>query len=817
MFHFLKRFAFYNAIYVKKIIIPETVTTVQTYAFQNCNLLKSAGPIGSGCNIEFGWTTRMPSYAFHSANYLETVIIPSTLTTIRDRSFAYCSSLKYIDLPESCVTIEVEGLRGCTSLECIAIRAGNINIQAEALTGDTNLRRVYFSNSTPPKSTSTFVNITSGEAFVWVPEGSKSAYETFFSGKGYTVKEGEDFSLLLEYLDNSALLSIAQTEHWIPTGESTLTTLDVAQVTTFENIDFSNITALGELPYFKALTSIPDDCFYGSTLAGDITIPSNITSIGDSAFKGTAITNINIPNATLTEDSFADCLYLKRVDLGEDVNWATGENPFTGLGRNTKFYVNEDNENIKNSNYNDSILSANGTVFRTGSAACGIPKEVTTIESKAFKNSQKTQIVISDNITTVGADAFSGCNFNKVFCRKLTPPNFTISGTTLYIESDYISAYQTAWPNFTYYKAYKTIEMPSYRRYHIEDIDEWTADYKRLTWVGSSYNVREVDTELSVADVGGYDYMVGNGNWGNYNGNYMISAGSNNLFSVFYSGNGGGFKYPYLRGKELKSFSGNCYKLEQMMKFRFLEGDRVYFQTCKTSSESITATSKPPLTENNNIWLISNTNAGNGYAANQFKIYEAKFYGKTKNGYCSDIALSHLIPVQRRSDNKNGLYDIIRKRFFTSASGESMNAVSAIWRGDTKTKANLDWTNTVNTSSNLDARYFVDPWWGNRTSACWYIGEPGGTFTLSISNIKSGAVIVLMLTEKEGFGESHNYGVNPWDTNMNFLELHRNDDPITTKSKKLTKEVWSVRPYVRLYMWGVSNAYNDIDWSFTYE
>ena len=60
-------------------------------------LLTTAGPIGSGCDVEFGWTTEIPARAFVGLNNsLVAAYIPATVTGIGYEAFYSCYDLRDI-------------------------------------------------------------------------------------------------------------------------------------------------------------------------------------------------------------------------------------------------------------------------------------------------------------------------------------------------------------------------------------------------------------------------------------------------------------------------------------------------------------------------------------------------------------------------------------------------------------------------------------------------------------------------------------------------------------------------------------------------
>ena len=136
------------------IYIPASVTSIggivdgyATGAFGECPLLKTAGPKGSGCNIEFGWTTAIPQGAFCDCFYLESVTIPDGITTIGNSAFAYCEGLTDIYMPDSVTSVGYDAFLYCTGLKNIRLSQNLTSISDGMFFYCPGLTQIYIPDS----------------------------------------------------------------------------------------------------------------------------------------------------------------------------------------------------------------------------------------------------------------------------------------------------------------------------------------------------------------------------------------------------------------------------------------------------------------------------------------------------------------------------------------------------------------------------------------------------------------------------------------------------------------------------------------------
>lgn len=127
--------AFWGCTNLSHVLIPSSVREFRDDAasyeygvgdpiFADCPLT-SAGPIGSGCDIEFGWTDSIPESAFLGCRNLTDVSIPEGIKSIGQDAFAI-SGLTEVEIPETVIRINEGAFARCRSLNNISVASGNV-------------------------------------------------------------------------------------------------------------------------------------------------------------------------------------------------------------------------------------------------------------------------------------------------------------------------------------------------------------------------------------------------------------------------------------------------------------------------------------------------------------------------------------------------------------------------------------------------------------------------------------------------------------------------------------------------------------------
>lgn len=171
------------------------------------------------------------------------------------------------------------------------------------------------------------------------------------------------------------------------------------------------------------VTSIGDGAFYGSGIT-EIDIPNNITSIGREAFKNSSIVTVTgLEGVTqMRESAFNDCTKLTSITLPDKITEIV-DNAFDGCSSLEKVtvpagvtiirdYAFRGCSSLKSVTLNEGLITIAGSAFR-GCSSLGsvtIPSTIKIINMGAFLDCiSLTSVTIGGGVTTIGNSAFEGC------------------------------------------------------------------------------------------------------------------------------------------------------------------------------------------------------------------------------------------------------------------------------------------------------------------------------------------------------------------------------------------------------------------------
>jgi len=120
---------------------------------------------------------------------LTSIIIPNSVTTIGQEAFEDCTSLTSVIIGNSVTSIDITAFRGCTGL-----------------------KEIHSKNSTPPRlGSNCFANVNKTTCILYVPKGSKNAYQLASQWKDFTniIEEGDETAINIINKDKITIQSIS--------------------------------------------------------------------------------------------------------------------------------------------------------------------------------------------------------------------------------------------------------------------------------------------------------------------------------------------------------------------------------------------------------------------------------------------------------------------------------------------------------------------------------------------------------------------------------------------------------------------------------
>ena len=360
--------------------------------------------------------------SFYNCKKLEKIVIPNSVNWIGQSAFGYCQSLTDVIIPDNVTAIYADAFSHCSKLSYVKIGNG--------------------------------VKVISSTTFGWCNELSKV-----------------EFGLNIESIERNAFTMA---------GSGKIKDVVVADLGKWIKVKFENT--------YSSPTIFGANLWEGDKLVTKCIIPNDVVNVGV-ALKGcSSIEEIIISDGMLTikDEAFWSCSNLKKVKIGNDVV-AVGNNVFWNCSQLSSFegkFASADGRCLVVDNELRYHASAglteytipkgiNSISYQAFSATTGpdkviIGNDVEAITEMAFYGSGVKEIVIKDNVKTIGGDAFGWTNLETVYCESQIPPTAEFNSTSwdafyntklkdIYVPSDSVDAYKTAsgWKDYAdYIRAY---------------------------------------------------------------------------------------------------------------------------------------------------------------------------------------------------------------------------------------------------------------------------------------------------------------------------------------------------------------------------
>ena len=308
-------------------------------------------------------------FAFKGCQNLESVTLPESLTTLGDYAFSSCKLLKMIKIPSGVTTIPNDCFSKCSSLESVKIPEGVTDIGGAAFSG-CNLNAL-----TLPES----LEKIKGCAF----EDNRSLKSVNIPAKVKTIEQ-------------QAFYGCGLTELVIPEG------VQAIGYHAFFNNSLQNLT----LP--STITSIGNSAFcYNNNLQSITCNAATPPTLGDDAFYRSNIQEVKVPLASIAA-------YRKTYGWKDYSNYYGGEEIIDGVA----YRIDDKGAYVQAAIMTESEVSLTENV-----AFEGAQYPLYKIADNAFAgNGSITLVTVPATVEAIGSNAFKGVTYPIIKIKATTPP-----------------------------------------------------------------------------------------------------------------------------------------------------------------------------------------------------------------------------------------------------------------------------------------------------------------------------------------------------------------------------------------------------------
>ena len=412
--------AFKGCSSLESIQLPSYLTTIQKEAFVGCESLKSV--------TIYNKVTSIAEKAFYECANIETLTMSTAITTIGDYAFYGCAKLKAVSLPVALTTIGKHAFDGCSSIARFYLYYKVESIGEGAFANCTSCANFQVHANNPYFTTNLYRVLSKDGTTLYV-------YPAGMTTKNYAFP-----------------VSVVNIAPYALAGASNITSVTFNNVETIGDYAFDGCENLATVSFPESVKSVGKGAFRNCQSLYTLMMTDQLTSIGEKAFEGVAqgirtevkwtsplsISNGTFSNFTPVTDGGITGRLFVPVGTVNAYKSANGWKWFSFIKEGTiadyaqeiiQFkdakvqeicVANFDSDHDGYVTYDEAAaVTSIGSLFNGAEIASFDELQyfthLTTIPAEAFANSTLTSVVLPNSVVTIGANAFAFCNKLKTF------------------------------------------------------------------------------------------------------------------------------------------------------------------------------------------------------------------------------------------------------------------------------------------------------------------------------------------------------------------------------------------------------------------
>lgn len=369
--------SFNNCTKLESLVIGDHLEYVGYKTFISCENLTNltVGNAINVCNDEDN-----SKFFYGELPNIETCVITSGVTSIRENAFLGCKKLSSITIPNGITSIGNDAFSGCIALNNVVIPSSVTTIGESAFESCEALTNVSLSDITVI-SKNMFKDCTKLVS-INLPISVTTIGDSAFSGckKLTTINIPTNVTSIGKSAFNkcSSLTSLELSNNISTLGEKTfyncssLTSINIpTSLTSIGNSVFYGCSSLNDVTLHNNITEIGDKAFYGCTSLDNLVLSDNITSYGTSAFDGVIGHKYVLDESNNVEDAYITYLssnsdtyaYVLSFVLPNDYNLVINTETYLNAIIDSNAFANLSNNVSIYSLTNDFNYSTNATVY----------------------------------------------------------------------------------------------------------------------------------------------------------------------------------------------------------------------------------------------------------------------------------------------------------------------------------------------------------------------------------------------------------------------------------------------------------------------